>query len=187
MLAARAPDVVQRELDERGGAGPLTREPQAGDLLIQLLARQFNIAVEQTLGQRGVARLPWIEILEPALDQRTPRRIFGEERVEERGRLLCLRMLVRRLQGLEIDFEQDSRQLFRDSGHGLAEIRKVAVQELPVSARVGSGRARQSAERGLARFEVVPRPGDEERGKGILAGQRLGGDERLLEKALAAA
>src|SRR2546429_3429691 len=38
-----------------------------------------------------------------------------------------------------------------------------------------------------ARFEVVPRPGDEERGKGILAGQRLGGDERLLEKALAAA
>src|SRR3989442_9171585 len=133
MLAPRAPDVVQRELDERGGAGPVSREPQAGDLLIQLLARQFEIAVEQDLGQSRVARYPWIEILQPALDQGSPRRILFEERVQERGRLLCVRMPVRRLQNLEIDFEQEPRQLVLDPGHGLGEIRKVAVQEFPVS------------------------------------------------------
>ncbi len=142
MLAPRALDVVQRELDERGGAGPLSREPQAGDLLIQLLARQFQIAVEQDFGQGGVGRLPGIEFIHPALDQRSPRRILGEERVEERGRLLCVRMSVRRLQDLEIDLKQESRQLVLDLGRGLREIRKVAVQELPVSARFGSGRAR---------------------------------------------
>ena len=187
MFTPCAPDVVQRELDERVGAGPLSREPQAGDLLIQLFARQLEIAVEQDLGQGRVGRLPGIEFIHPALDQRAPRRILGEERVEERGRLLCVGMLVRRLQDLEIDLKQQSRHLVLDLGRGLREIRKVAVQELPVSARFGSGRARESAERGLSRFEVVPRPGDEERGKGILAGQRLGGDERLLEKALPAA
>src|ERR1700704_152803 len=94
-------------------------------------------------------------------------------------------MPVRRLQDLEIDLKQESRPLVLDLGRGLREFRKVAVQELPVSTRLGGGRARESAERGLARLEVVPRPGDEERRKRILARQRLGGDERLLEKALA--
>src|SRR2546427_7546822 len=39
--------------------------------------------------------------------------------------LLCVRMPVRRLQNLEIDFEQEPRQLVLDPGHGLGEIRKV--------------------------------------------------------------
>ena len=96
-------------------------------------------------------------------------------------------MPVRRLQNLEIDFEQEPRQLVLDPGHGLGEIRKVAVQEFPVSTRFRSARVRESAERGLSCFEIAPRARDEERRIRVLARQPLGGDERLLEEALAAA
>src|SRR5438445_378174 len=61
------------------------------------------------------------------------------------------------------------------------------VVQRELDERGGSVRVRERAECGLACFEVVPRPGDQERRKGILARQRLGGNERLLEEALAAA
>src|SRR2546427_12839227 len=83
--------------------------------------------------------------------------------------LLCVRMPVRRLQNLEIDFEQEPRQLVLDPGHGLGEIRKVAVQEFPVSTPFRSARVRESAERGLSCFEIAPRARDEERRIRVLA------------------